>query len=432
MKTNIEMIRFGNQWNVVDVMKTLKRELYNFVVFVFMCVMMPMITGCHSKNNHHSEIKYNIGDTIKFATPEGIEMTFLMTYSNTLQVGNSHDACIDINTQGIVTIPNEVNGYPVVTIAEYAFKQCNNLSEIVLPSSIKDIESLAFSSTSIERIVIPENVEHIGSQIFLCPMLKEIKVSKDNQIYDSRDNCNAIIETKTNTLCYGCINTKIPLSITRIGDDAFNEVGLKQIVIPEGVKSIGNRAFMLNDSVTKVVIPNTVDSIGMYAFAKLFNLLEINIPANVKFIGEGAFSWCYAKHITVDEKNRVYDSRNGCNAIVESKTNKLISGFSTTTIPEGVESIGEAAFLYQGGYNAKTFHKLTLIVLPKSLKSIEDRAFAACDSLTVIVSKIEKPFEIGENAFNYNEHQILYVPERLLDIYQKTPHWNKFKIHTFK
>ena len=94
-----------------------------------------------------------------------------------------------------------------------------------------------------------------------------ISVESGNTVYDSRNNCNAIVESATNTLMFGCKNTIIPNSVTSIGERAFEDCdGLTSITIPNSVTSIGEGAFYSCDGLTSISIPNSVTSIGEYAF----------------------------------------------------------------------------------------------------------------------------------------------------------------------
>jgi hypothetical protein len=111
-------------------------------------------------------------------------------------------------------------------------------------------------------------VTSIGNQVFLgCDKLTSICVDKNNPIYDSRNNCNAIIETKRNTLIAGCKNTVIPNSVTSIGDWAFYQCeNLTSLTIPNSVTSIGKSAFYKCKNLTSITIPNSVASIGYNVF----------------------------------------------------------------------------------------------------------------------------------------------------------------------
>ena len=118
-----------------------------------------------------------------------------------------------------ITIPNSVT-----TIESYAFSGCTGLTSITIPNSVTTIRSNAFSSCSgLTSITIPNSVTAIGVQVFSdCTELTSITVDSSNPKYDSRNNCNAIIETASNTLVIGCQNTVIPNSVTAIIFNKYN------------------------------------------------------------------------------------------------------------------------------------------------------------------------------------------------------------------
>ena len=177
---------------------------------------------------------------------------------------------------GDVVIPSSVtyNGrtYRVSSIGDYAFNYCKDLTSVSIPSSVKSISGNPFTN---------------------CSSLTSINVDSRNTVYDSRNNCNAIIETATNTLISGCQNTTIPENVRSIGGSAFSGCsGLTSVTIPEGVTSIGNGAFYGCSGLTSVTIPEGVTSIGNYAFEGCSGLTSITIPEGVTSIGNSAFYGC--------------------------------------------------------------------------------------------------------------------------------------------
>ena len=289
-----------------------------------------------------------------------------------------------------VTIPNSVT-----SIGTYAFKGCTGLTSVTIPNSVTSIGDIAFFCCSgLTSVTIPSSVTSIGILAFSgCSGLTSIVVDKGNVNYDSRNNCNAIIETATNKLITGCSSTIIPNSVTSIGEYAFDgRTGLTSVTIPNSVTSIGDEAFSGCTGLTSVTIPNSVTSIGDGAFSSCRGLTSVTIGMSVTSIGKSAFSLCSGlTSIVVDENNTVFDSRNNCNAIIETATNTLITGCNSTIIPNSVTSIGSFAFYGSG---------LTSVTIPNSVTSIGEDAFGYCSGLTsVTIGNLVT--SIGEDAF-YN------------------------------
>ena len=137
-----------------------------------------------------------------------------------------------------------------------------------------------------------DTTHYYSNPFFGCNDLKSIIVENGNPVYDSRDNCNAIIETATNTLSFGCYNTAIPNTVTTIGDYAFcGYTSLKSIDIPNSITSIGDYAFQ-QTGLTRVTMPNSVTKIGSLAFAFCSSLTGLDIPSSVTAIEGYAFAWC--------------------------------------------------------------------------------------------------------------------------------------------
>ena len=135
---------------------------------------------------------------------------------------------------------------------------------------------------------------NVGQTAFaFCDSMANIVVESGNPAYDSRNNCNAIIETASNTIIAGGQNTVIPNTVKAIGDYAFSSrKGLTGLTIPGSVISIGKNAFYDCTGLTSINIPNSVTSIGSAAFYDCTSLASVTIPGSVTAIGESAFINC--------------------------------------------------------------------------------------------------------------------------------------------
>ena len=159
---------------------------------------------------------------------------------------------------------------------------------------------------------------------------------------------------------------------------------LQSIVLPKGIKTIGDDAFSYNTSLTSIKIPNTVTSIGKRAFQGCTNLTSIEIPDTVTYIGDYCFSGCNRlQKIKLSKK-------------IQTINQSLLQGCSSLTeieIPEGVKSIGYAAFI--------SCNKLTTITLPASLTSFNGTAIAGLSRLT------EVKVADGNNSFKFENGILL-------------------------
>lgn len=199
-----------------------------------------------------------------------------------------------------IIIPNSVSIIP-----DYLFYNCSSIKSIYIPNSVMSIGEGAFwNCSSLSSIDIPKNIENIGYYAFLrCTDLISIRVDKENSIFDSRDNCNAIIESSTNTLITGCKNTIVPDNINKIGYYAFAGSSIDSIYIPECVTSIEEAAFAYCDSLSSLTINEGVANIGSIAFFQCPSLCSINLPNSLVNIGVAAFQECSSlQSITLGRK----------------------------------------------------------------------------------------------------------------------------------
>ena len=310
-----------------------------------------------------------------------------------------------------------------------------SFDEFVYFTGLESIPNYAFAGCSnLTSIIIPKGVNDLGDYhpLAACPVLLSISVDEENTTYDSRDNCNGIIETATNTLVKGTQGMTIPASVTAIGPIAFaGYTEMTGITIPNQVKSIGIQAFWDCQSLQSIHIPGSVTSIDKEVFVNCLNLAVI----------------------TVDATNPVYDSRDNCNAIIETATNTLVEGCNGTVVPASVEHIGECAFgarqflesialpdhLRSIGVNAFWFcHTMKKVKIPASVQTIGEYAFEDCLDVTEVYSYIKNPPSINDNVFGMNYDRdvpvdsyfstaTLYVPKGSKEAYQHADGWKNFK-----
>ena len=198
-----------------------------------------------------------------------------------------------------VTIPSSVR-----SIGFGAFYNCGRLTSINLPEGLKEIENTAFAScSSLTSVVIPASVTSFGARAFeWCYALGSISVEPGNTVYDSRNNCNAIIRTSDNVLLEGCHTTVIPEGIKSIGRSALSSTNLLEAPMPISLKTIDEYAFQSCTKLTSLELPDSLTSIASYAFRYCSGLTTVSIGSSVRWIGTEAFAqnpnmtdvYCYA------------------------------------------------------------------------------------------------------------------------------------------
>ena len=227
-------------------------------------------------------------------------LTSIIIPASVNQIGD--DAFYGCTNMISISIPDQVT-----EIGSYAFYGCESLTTIRIPDQVTTIGAGAFSGCdSLTEIHIPDSVMKIERQAFdSCCNLKRIVVSEGNKVYDSRDNCNAIIETSTNKIIRGCENTIIPSTVTAIEEYAFTSaIGLKEINL-DSITEIGRDAFEGCTGLTSIKIPKSVTKIEKGTFKSCRGLVEVIIPDSVEFVGDYAFTNGTLKSVTVPNPDTI-------------------------------------------------------------------------------------------------------------------------------
>lgn len=237
----------------------------------------------------------------------------------------------------------------------------------------------------------------------------------------------------------------MPDGLVTIEDHAFySSNGLRSLTIPNTVKTIGDNAFLYMRNLTDLTLSNTLDSVGSHIIYECTNLDHLVIPKSLRAMGENAFSTARINTITVEEGNPFLDSRDNCNAIIETATNVLLKGSIATVIPDGITAIGDYAFDMCNGLIDNTIPEgvrtigyaayyrvwnMDTVILPSTLDTIRARAFYYTPGMRYLICKaVVPPVVENEDAFDWwhNENMILFVPAESVDAYHQADVWKKF------
>ena len=373
---------------------------------------------------------------------QGWDFGFLAVKSSAASVGDLsfslssdgtsyHVSDCNESASGELTIPSTYRGLPVVSISDFAFKDCSKLTSVTIPDSVTTIWINAFSGCSnltsvtipnsvtsigigafygcisLVSIEIPDSVTSIGSNAFKnCSSLTSITIGNsetriDYDVFygtayynDTANWENGVLYIdecliKAETSLSGAYTVKDGTRL--IAMQAFMDCSkLTSVTIPDGVTSIGNAAFRGCSSLTSVTIPDSVDSISGYAFYDCSSLTSVTIPYSVTSVGDYAFDGtAYYKNTANWENGVLYIDK----CLIQAKTSLSgaytiedgticiackafydCSKLTSVTIPYSVTSIGPAAFC--------GCRRLESVTIPDGVTSINESSFYDCVSLT--------------------------------------------------
>ena len=287
------------------------------------------VTGGEETNN----------STFKATTAEGVEVTYkiINEEEKTCQVfaANSQTPAIDTSTTGSVTIPAEVNGYKVKSIGVNAFKNCQELTKVILPESVTIINTDAFAGcVKLAEIIFPSKVSDFNQHIFDdTPWYAN---QPDGPLYINNLLYTYKGEMPENTV----IN--VPEGCTSISNMAFaSQVNLKGIELPTSLERIGYQAF-LSSGIKEIIIPANCAMIYMRAFKDCGGLEEVTFLGKTG-MGAGVFSKCpNLKTITVNSPEPVSVNANAFYYRIEDINDNSIYQRATLYVPHGAKEAYQA------------------------------------------------------------------------------------------
>ena len=462
------------------------------LLLLFILIILPLAASA----------QWSVGDTFTATNTQNVSVRYKVVSLEPKQVEVAYDrnnetqrAAIPMDYEGVITIPEEVNGFTVVGVGNYAFSMCRKVTKIGVPATVTYVGDGAFSSCdNLERVgglvyiqrigrngfayceklaglTLPETLTFIGAQAFHdcasltslnipksvteiennfvtagCTGLQTITVDMDNPKYDSRDDCNAIVETETNKLIAGCVKTVIPESIVEITAGAFSELtNLTEITIPAGVEAIAFQTFQGCTGLQSVTMlreePFAIDESTFTNYSGDHDLIYTNATLYVPNgcvetyrATEGWSEFQKIEEIGGSQELAVGDTFTATNTQNVSVRYKVVSlepkqvevaydrnnETQRAAIPmdyEGVITIPEEVNGFTvvgvGNYAFSMCRKVTKIGVPATVTYVGDGAFSSCDNLERVGGLVYIQ-RIGRNGFAYCEKLAgLTLPETL-------------------
>ena len=381
------------------------------------------------------DVDFITGDAFK----DCVNLTGIIIQGN---VGNiSQRAFYGCTGLEFVYIYSEMN-----LIDNYAFYNCTSLTEVVLPSTITEIMYDAFSGCSSLTSIDLSNITSIGFGAFQnCTSLSEVNLCSNlNNIgKQAFKGCTSLVNVtipelvpELNNTFYNCtsLETVILMGPTKIGEYAFYQcTKLKSVSVPEGSLEIGNYAFYKCSALTSFDMPSTISSVGNQAFNRAA-LTAITLPDGLQTIGEYAFMYCPITSISIPSSV----------TSIDEGAFQLCERLTTVVLHEGLISIGRKAFsstsfneitlpstLTSIGEEAFSYSKITSIIIPEGITEIPDGLFESCRAIKY-VNVLGRITSIGKDAFvNAINLEYIYIPNSVLNIGELAfgSGVNNFEIH---
>lgn len=310
------------------------------------------------------------------------------------------------------------------SIGEEAFYKCTSLVSITLNDSLASIGDSAFESTGLNEVYIPANVT-LGKDCFASNPISTVTFAPGRKTVGGFSGCSSLenvvipdgvesIDERAFYNCRGIFDIEIPDSVTEIGDYAFYGCTyLENVKLSENLVSIGNYAFNQCKAITSIDLPDSLTSIGNYAFYKCTGLADVTLTKNLTSIGTSAFGFTKIKEVTIPASLETADVSG---VFENTPLEKVTLSEGLTSIPDsmfdGCDSLASVIFpesLTSIGSYAFRDTALTNVVFPENLETIGNSAFANCDNLSEIVFN-DNLKSVGESAFECTAIKEINIP----------------------